>query len=79
MCFGWQKTGLRRERIMDTTQHSAAVANLPVNELDEALRSFSTMLLRQLPEKRLREVESLAVQATNGAQSPPVNQGIRAR
>lgn len=57
---------------MDTIPQSAAVANLPVSELDEELCEFVKPMLPQLPENRLAEMGCLALQGTIGAQSPIV-------
>jgi hypothetical protein len=76
--LGLTKTKQQGERSMDKMPQSDAVANLPVKELTEELRTFLEPLSVQLPEKRLREVGDLAVQGIIGAQSPVVTEMARA-
>jgi len=55
-----------------------ALANLPVEELESALREFLQPVLAQLPEQRLREVGVLAVRGILAAQSPVITEIARA-
>ena len=63
---------------MDSILQSEAIDKLPVSELRETLETFLGPVLRQLLEKRLREVGRLFVQGILGSQSPPVTQMTRA-
>jgi hypothetical protein len=50
------------------------VANLPTEQLTEALADFLEPVRAQLPEKRLREIVSLAVQGIIAAKSPVISE-----
>jgi len=62
---------------MDTILHNDAMGKLPVSELSDSLSEFLAPVMKQLPEKRLREVGKLAVQGIIGGQSPLVTQMAR--
>ena len=55
---------------MDSIPQNALVDNLPGKELQGRLGAFLTPVLIHLPEKRLRDVAQMAVQAIVAAQSP---------
>ena len=55
---------------MDSIDESGGLANLPAEELMQALRTFLQPVLSQLPEQRLCEVALLAVRGVLAAQSP---------
>ena len=52
---------------MDSILQNDAIDNLPVSELTATLETFLEPVLRQLPEKRLREVGKLIVQGILGS------------
>ena len=57
---------------MDKITDAAALANLPVAELEEALVEFLAPVAAELPDERLRRVLVQAVQGIVGSQSPVV-------
>jgi hypothetical protein len=55
---------------MESIPQNALVDKLPGKELQDRLESFLEPVFVQLPEKRLRDVAQVAVQAIVAAQSP---------
>lgn len=62
---------------MDSIDESDGLANLPAQELLQALRTFLAPVLGQLPEQRLRVVALLAVRGVLAAQSPVLTEMAR--
>lgn len=62
---------------MDTIVETVAVANLPVGELRTSMHDFLAPVLGNLPDKRLRQVATLAVEAITASHSPVVAQMAR--
>jgi hypothetical protein len=62
---------------MDKIADTAAIANLPVVELEEALAAFLAPVAAELPDERLRRVLVQAVQGIVGSQSPVVTEVAR--
>jgi hypothetical protein len=62
---------------MNKIQQNEGIDNLPVRELEEALREFMEPVAAQLPDERLKEVAKLAVQGVIGGQSPLISQMAR--
>lgn len=62
---------------MDSIDESGGLANLPAQELLQALRAFLAPVLGQLPEQRLRAVALLAVRGVLAAQSPVLTEMAR--
>lgn len=62
---------------MDKIADAAAIANLPVAELEEALVGFLAPVAAELPDERLRRVLVQAVQGIVGSQSPVVTEVAR--
>ena len=59
---------------MDKIQDREGIANLPVTELEDALKEFLAPVAAQLPDVRLRRVLGQAVQGIVGGQSPVVTE-----
>jgi hypothetical protein len=77
--LGLGKTPSNKENgAMDRILQSDAAANLPLKELTDELEMFLEPLSAKLPEKRLRQVGSLAVRGIIGAESPVVTEIARA-
>lgn len=62
---------------MNTIPQIGAIDNLPAAELTETLSIFLEPAMRDLPEKRLREVAKLAVRGIIAGQSPISRSPIR--
>jgi hypothetical protein len=62
---------------MSSIPQDEVISKLPVAELQADLDRFLELVLRRLPEKRLRAVAKLAVQGILGSQSPVLTQMAR--
>ena len=62
---------------MSTIQQNDELDKLPMTELSRSLDTFLKPVMKQLPEKRLREVGKLALQGIISGQSPLVTQMAR--
>jgi hypothetical protein len=69
---------IAKEEAMSTIAQKELLANIPVAQLEKEIEQFVEPVSKPLPDKRLKQIVSLAVRGISAAQSPIITQMARA-